>query len=80
MNDYFVEQHNEQISPSKRHLASDSDSPVQKKPCIEDKANTDPEPTRIRLLSWNIDGLDTNYTELRAEAVCKMILKFVTFN
>ena len=76
VNDFFGEQLNEQKSSSKRPLTSNSDGPAQK----TSKPEPDREPNRIRLLSWNIDGLDKKYTAARAEAVCKTILKYVALN
>lgn len=35
----------------------------------------DLEPHRIRVLSWNIDGLDHNSIDLRTKAVCQIIDK-----
>lgn len=35
---------------------------------------------RIRLLSWNIDGLDDNNVETRAKAVVEVIKKWAFFN
>lgn len=35
----------------------------------------DPEPHRIRILSWNIDGLDTNNIKNRTKGICKIILE-----
>jgi len=77
VNDFFAEQHNDQASSVKRQ--SESDSPAKKKQCIEDKPKPDPEPSRIRLLSWNIDGLDKKYIVQRTQEVCKIILKWVKF-
>lgn len=37
------------------------------------KEFVDPEPHRIRLMSWNIDGLDQNNIQTRAKAVCREI-------
>ncbi len=37
--------------------------------------NEDPEPHRIRIMSWNIDGLDTNNIKTRTNSVCDTILK-----
>lgn len=37
--------------------------------------STDPEPNRIRLLSWNIDGLCEKSKSLRTQAVCDIIKK-----
>lgn len=34
------------------------------------KSFVDPEPDRIRVLSWNIDGLDQNNVATRAKSVC----------
>jgi len=33
----------------------------------------DAEPNRIRVLSWNIDGLDQNNIATRAKSVCQII-------
>ena len=57
-------------------MASNSDSPVE----MKSKRQPDREPNRIRLLSWNIDGLDKKYTAARTEAVCKTILRYVALN
>ncbi|XP_013407946.1 tyrosyl-DNA phosphodiesterase 2-like [Lingula anatina] len=35
----------------------------------------DPEPHRIRILSWNIDGLDMGNIRTRAKAVCENIMR-----
>ena len=35
----------------------------------------DPEPHRIRILSWNIDGLDDNNIRNRTKGVCKTIIQ-----
>jgi len=35
----------------------------------------DDEPHRVRVLSWNIDGLDNNSISLRTKAVCQIIDK-----
>lgn len=31
------------------------------------------EPNRLRVLSWNIDGLDTNNVKNRTKGVCQVI-------
>jgi len=36
----------------------------------------DSEPHRVRVLSWNIDGLDHNSIDLRTKAVCQIIDKW----
>lgn len=38
-------------------------------------ADDDPEPDRIRLLSWNIDGLDKPSAEKRTKEICNIIKK-----
>ena len=35
----------------------------------------DSEPHRIRVMTWNIDGLDHNSIDLRTKAVCQIIDK-----
>ena len=37
----------------------------------------DPEPHRIRIMSWNIDGLDTNNLRNRTKGVCATVNKYV---
>ena len=44
------------------------------------KEFVDPEPHRIRIMSWNIDGLDQNNIQTRAKAVCREIAKYVFLN
>ena len=44
-------------------------------PDKSDSKETDPEPHRIRLMSWNIDGLDENYILERTKEVCATIRK-----
>jgi len=39
------------------------------------ETETDTEPHRVRVLSWNIDGLDHNSIGLRTKAVCHVIDK-----
>ncbi|XP_064596729.1 tyrosyl-DNA phosphodiesterase 2-like [Liolophura sinensis] len=41
----------------------------------EESSPLDPEPHRIRLMSWNIDGLDSNNIKTRTKAVCQTIKK-----
>ena len=38
-----------------------------------DNTVEDIEPHRVRVLSWNIDGLDHNSLDLRMRAVCQII-------
>ena len=38
-------------------------------------SDVDPQPHRIRVMSWNIDGLDTNNIKTRTTAVCDLIKK-----
>jgi hypothetical protein len=49
-------------------VVSDSDT-------AGDQKFNDPEPHRVRVMSWNIDGLDQNNIATRAKAVCKTILQ-----
>ena len=37
----------------------------------------DSEPHRIRIMSWNIDGLDPKNLESRTKGVCETITKYV---
>ena len=39
------------------------------------ESEVDPEPHRIRLMSWNIDGLEQNYIVDRTKEVCATIQK-----
>ena len=70
MNDYLA-------STLSEHGASSSFS-VSKK-CEADTEDLEPpdtvdeEPHRVRVLTWNIDGLDHNSIELRTKAVCQII-------
>ena len=41
----------------------------------DDIDTDDPEPHRIRLLTWNIDGLDSNNLVSRTKGVCAVIQK-----
>jgi len=71
---------NDYLASAFSECGSSSDSKVSKK----SKADTedleppdalDEEPHRVRVLSWNIDGLDHNSIELRTKAVCQIIDK-----
>ena len=65
MNDYFA-------STSSEFAASFSSEDSKK----AESATVDSEPQRIRVLSWNIDGLDNNSIDLRTKAVCQTIEKY----
>ncbi|OWF50295.1 Tyrosyl-DNA phosphodiesterase 2 [Mizuhopecten yessoensis] len=58
----------------KRKMADDGENSEchKKKSRVEE---SDPEPHRIRLLSWNIDGLDDVSIKRRTKAVCDIINK-----
>jgi len=60
LNDYFA---SNGMSPGAGSSQKVEDEPV------------DSEPHRIRVLSWNVDGLDNNSIELRTKAVCRTIEK-----
>ena len=64
MNDYFASISSE--------LASASPSGLGDSEKVESHT-VDLEPQRIRVLSWNIDGLDHNSIDLRTKAACQII-------
>lgn len=51
------------------------ESPINNEPVCNNEF-VDPEPHRIRLMSWNIDGLDQNNVATRARGVCNTIIWF----
>jgi len=65
VNDYFASTSSE--------LATSFSSEDGKK---AESTTVDQEPHRIRVLSWNIDGLDNNSINLRTKAVCQTIEKY----
>jgi len=70
VNDYFAS-----IS-SEHEMSSRADGSQQAVAAAGDAdAVVDSEPHRVRVLSWNIDGLDHNSIELRTKAVCHIIDK-----
>ena len=58
-----------------------NNSDAANKPGVDIKSETpvdselDPEPHRIRLMSWNIDGLEQNSLVDRTKEVCAIIQK-----
>jgi len=71
VNDYFASIASELDTSS----AADS-SNTQPATAAAAAANAvDDEPHRVRVLSWNIDGLDNNSISLRTKAVCQIIDK-----
>ncbi|XP_033744259.1 tyrosyl-DNA phosphodiesterase 2-like [Pecten maximus] len=69
---FYEEQGGQLITNSKRKMENDEDAGSHKKSREEE---SDPEPHRIRLLSWNIDGLDKDAIKRRTKAVCEIINK-----
>ena len=62
MNDYFAS------TMSETGMSSSIDDSKK-----AESDTVDLEPHRIRVLSWNIDGLDHNCIALRTRAVCQII-------
>ncbi|XP_067667027.1 tyrosyl-DNA phosphodiesterase 2-like [Haliotis asinina] len=74
LNAYFTETGSEPKIPipsSKVGTNTDSKAPT----VTAGGEGPDPEPHRIRLLSWNLDGLDTGSIKARTQAVCDIINK-----
>ena len=70
MNDYFAS------IASELDTSSAADSSSTQAATAAAAANAvDDEPHRVRVLSWNIDGLDNNSISLRTKAVCQIIDK-----
>ncbi|XP_060075100.1 tyrosyl-DNA phosphodiesterase 2-like [Ylistrum balloti] len=70
----FYEAHSEQETANlKRKIKSDEEDVEYCKQSR--KEEIDPEPHRIRLMSWNIDGLDDVAVQRRTKAVCDTINK-----
>ena len=71
MNDYFAS------IASELDTSSAADSSNTQDATAAAAANAvDNEPHRVRVLSWNIDGLDNNSISLRTKAVCQIIDKW----
>ena len=77
---YFISEVSAASSTSSAKDVGNS-SEATNKPSSDIKSETpvesevDPEPHRIRLMSWNIDGLEQNYIVDRTKEVCATIQK-----
>ena len=73
VSDYFASTLSEHGSSSGSGVSTKSEASDTEH--LEPPDTVDAEPHRVRVLTWNIDGLDHNSIDLRTKAVCQIIDK-----